>query len=41
MNNIKLTDVQQTKAIFNFKNTKEKHCRINSDISKNKICEGE
>lgn len=32
MNNIKFTDVQQTKAICDFKNTENKHRKINPDI---------
>jgi hypothetical protein len=37
VNNIKLTDVRQTKAICDFKITEDKHCTINADIRYNKI----
>jgi len=32
MNSIKFTDAQQTKAIYNFKNTKKKLCRTKRAI---------
>ena len=30
VNNIKFTDAQEAKAIYNFKNTKENFCRVNA-----------
>ena len=41
MNNIKFTDVQQTKAICDFNNTENKHRKINADIWYNKMHKGE
>jgi hypothetical protein len=32
MSNIKFTDVQYAKAICDFKNTDDQHCRVNADI---------
>jgi len=37
VNNTKFTDAQEAKAIYNFKNTKENFCRINTAIWYNKI----
>jgi len=38
MGDIKFTDVQQAKAIYNFKNVKGKLCRTNAATCYNKIC---
>jgi len=38
VNNIKFTDVQDAKDIYNFKNTKENFCRINAATWYNKYC---
>jgi hypothetical protein len=37
MNNMKFADSQQAKAVYNYKNTKEKLCKINAYVLSNKI----
>ena len=38
MDIIKFTNAQQSKTIYNFKNTKEKLCKTKSAIGYNKMC---
>jgi len=37
VNNIRCTDAEQAKAIYNLKNTEEKLCMINAAIRYNKM----
>jgi hypothetical protein len=37
MNNIKFANAQQAKAVYNYKNTKERLCKTNAAICRNTV----